>query len=74
MMPIVNGLEEKFARQLTVYRLDAADPENLQLMQIYNVRGHPTFVFIDAQGDPSQVFFGPQSDSVLQEAIQDILP
>lgn len=73
-MPIVNGLEAEFSDQLSIYYLDAAQQENAHLMQQYGLRGHPSFVFLEANGDVSQTFFGPQSDEVMHAAARSILP
>lgn len=74
MTPIVNGLEAEFANEITVQRLDAVEPENVELMQTYGVRGHPSFVILDKNGRVDQIFFGPQEEDVLRVAIQNNLP
>ncbi len=74
MMPIVDGLEEEFDAQITVQRLNAAETDNLQLMQEYGGRGHPFFVFLDENGRVTQTFFGPQDEETLRSTIQPILP
>jgi thioredoxin-like negative regulator of GroEL len=73
MEPIVNGLEQEFSGQLQVMRLDADDPVNEQLMQDLGLRGHPSFAVIDAQGNITARFFGPQSAETLREALQNVL-
>lgn len=73
MEPIVNGLEQEFAEQLQVMRLDADDPVNAQLMQDLGLRGHPSFAVIDTQGHITARFFGPQSAETLREAMQNVL-
>ena len=70
MLPIVNGLEEEFSGELTVLRLDAAEPENTRLMQEYGLRSHPSFVALDKNGRVIQAFVGPQSEEVLRAVIQ----
>lgn len=73
MEPIVNGLEQEFAGQIQVMRMDADDPVNAQLMQDLGLRGHPSFAVIDAQGHITARFFGPQSVETLREALQNVL-
>ncbi len=73
MTPIVDGLEEEFAGQLTVSRLNAADPETVQLQQAYGLRGHPSFAVVDGNGTPSQIFVGLQSEDDLRDAIINML-
>ena len=74
MMPIVNGLEEEFNNEIVVQRLDASETENIELMQEYGVRGHPSFVLLDENGRVVQTFFGPQDEATLRAAIQNVLP
>jgi protein-disulfide isomerase-like protein with CxxC motif len=69
MMPIVNGLEEEFAGKITVAQLNAAKSENVQLMQTYGLRGHPSFAVLDENGRVQQIFFGPQDAAVLRKAL-----
>lgn len=73
MQPIVDGLEQEFSGQISIIRLDADDPANTQLMQDLGLRGHPSFALIDAQGQITARFFGPQSEDTLREAIENNL-
>lgn len=69
MLPIVNGLEAEFGEQIKVERLDAAKQENADLMAEFGVRGHPTFVVVDADGQVQQTFVGPQTGETLRDAL-----
>jgi protein-disulfide isomerase len=69
MTPIVDGLDREFMDQAAVLQLDANKAENAQLQQQYGLRGHPTFVVLDGNGDTLQTFAGPQSEAVLYEAL-----
>lgn len=73
-MPIVNGLEEEFSGEIIVLRLNAIEVENIELMQSYGVRGHPSFVVLAEDGRVSQTFLGIQSEAALRAALQSILP
>ena len=73
-MPIVNGLEEEFSGEITVLRLNAIEPENIDLMQQYGVRGHPSFVVLAEDGRVSQTFLGIQSEADLRGALQSLRP
>ncbi|MBK9053633.1 MAG: hypothetical protein IPL78_22845 [Chloroflexi bacterium] len=73
MEPIVDGLEQEFAGQIAVLRLNADDPVNAQLMQDMGLRGHPSFAVLDTQANITARFFGPQTAATLREAIQDAL-
>ena len=72
MTPIVNGLESDFTDRATVLQLDANEADNAQLQQQYGLRGHPTFVVLDENDRAVQTFIGPQTESVLQEALMTV--
>jgi len=74
MTSIVNGLEAEFSGEVTVFRLNAAEPENVSLMQNYGLRGHPSFAVLDKDGRVTQIFFGPQSEEELRTALKATLP
>ena len=69
MTPIVDGLEEEFSGQVSVTRLDAAQPDNAKLQSQYGLRGHPTFAILDSSGQISELLFGPQEEAVLHQAM-----
>lgn len=74
MTPIVNGLEAEFAGKVAVIRLNAADPRVVAQQAAYNVRGHPSFVLLDAQAQPQHRFLGPQAIETLRAAMSTALP
>ena len=74
MTPIVDGLEEEFGGQVSIIRLDAAQPENAELQNQYGLRGHPSFAVIDGNNQVTQTFFGPQPAGQLRTAIQSVTP
>jgi thioredoxin-like negative regulator of GroEL len=69
MTPIVNGLENDFAGRAEVLHLDANEAGNASLQQQFGLRGHPTFVVLDENGQAVQTFIGPQTGTVLSEAL-----
>ena len=71
-MPIVNGLEEEFAGEIEVVRLDAAGSGGAALQSYYDVRGHPSFAVLDAEGDVLARFYGPQSAETLRNALEQV--
>lgn len=73
MEPIVNGLEQEFAGQITVVRLNAAEPDHIQLQEQYLVRGHPSFVVLDADGAPVQTFVGALPAETLTAALEAVV-
>jgi len=68
-MPIVNGLEEEFAGQVAVSRLNANEGTNSRLQREYGVQGHPSFVVLDGDGAVVDRFFGPQDEETLRAAM-----
>lgn len=73
-MPIVNGLEEAFAGQVRVVKLNAMEPENDRLQAEWGLRGHPTFAVLDEQGNVTARFTGPQPAAALRTAMADVAP
>lgn len=72
MEPIVNGLEAEFGGEIRFLRLDANTAENIRLQQAYGVRGHPSFVVLDASGGTAATFIGPQAPESLRLALEQI--
>ena len=72
-MPIVNGLEDAFAGEITVVRLNAIDGDNAALQSQYGLRGHPSFAIVDERGAVLERFLGPQSEETLRSGIREAL-
>ena len=70
-MPIVDGLEEEFAGEVAVVRLDAASNSGAALQTYYGVRGHPSFAVLDADEDVLARFYGRQSVDTLRVAMEE---
>ncbi len=73
MTPIVNGLEAELAGQITVVRLNAAEPDNDAMMRRLDLRGHPAFVILDGEGQPRQTYLGPQTEETLRQGLAPLL-
>jgi len=73
MMPIVDGLEQKY-EQVTVKRVNAATGEGPQIMQAFRIPGHPTILLFDKDGQERPRVIGPQPADVVEAAVQEILP
>jgi thioredoxin-like negative regulator of GroEL len=73
MTPIVNGLAQEFDGQVAVHQLNAAGPANIQVQSEYGLRGHPSFVVLDADGRSVQTFLGPQTKETLRQAITTVI-
>lgn len=74
MSPIVNRLENEFAGEITVQRLDVNQPENAEIQQAYNLRGHPTFAVLNGSGEVVNRYFGVVDEIVLRQDMQAIAP
>jgi thioredoxin-like negative regulator of GroEL len=70
MRPIVDRLGEEFEDRVAVVQLNAGQMANAELQSQYNLRGHPSFVVLDGDGQAVQRFFGPQAEDVLRQAMQ----
>ncbi len=70
MTPIVDGLKVEFAGKASVLQLNAGQSGNEELQTQWGLRGHPSFAVLDADGQVIERFFGPQSESLLRQAIQ----
>jgi thioredoxin-like negative regulator of GroEL len=73
MMPIVNGLDEEFEGKVSTVQLNAAEEANAMLQNQWGLRGHPTFALVDANDSVVQLFFGPQPEAVLREAMKTLV-
>lgn len=73
MMPVVDRLEEEFAGQVQIVRLNAAVPAEETLAQAYELRNHPAFVVIDAQGQIAVRLFGVQPIEQMRSALQAVV-
>lgn len=70
MAPIVDGLSDEFEGRAAVLQLNASEPANEALLARYGVRGHPSFVVLDGEGQVTQRFFGPQTEEILRQALE----
>ncbi len=73
MQPIVNGLEAEFDGKLTFERRDANTEAGQASLRAYELRGHPSYVIFDADGDPLWSALGVLDADVLREQIQQSL-
>lgn len=72
MAPIVDGLEVEFTGKASVLQLNAGQSGNEKLQSQWGLRGHPSFAILDADGQVTERFFGPQSEDQLRIAIQTV--
>jgi thioredoxin-like negative regulator of GroEL len=69
MMPIVDELEEEFAGEVEVVRLNAGKEDEARMAATIGLRGHPSFAILTADGQVSDRFFGPQPAELLRSAM-----
>ncbi|MEM7798736.1 MAG: hypothetical protein AAF633_06075 [Chloroflexota bacterium] len=65
----MNGLEAEFKDQVNFYRLDANQPENENIQNKLDLRGHPTIALIDPSGEITNRYFGVQAEDVLFDGL-----
>jgi len=70
----VNGLEAEFGKEIQFVRLDAEQPENGRILQAYGLRGHPSVVILDQNGQVAHRYFGPENEDVLREVLRELAP
>ena len=73
MTPIVNGLEAEFEGKVSVVQLNAAQKANAALQSQWGLRGHPSFAVLDENGSVVKLFFGPQVETDLREAMDSVM-
>jgi thioredoxin-like negative regulator of GroEL len=52
MMPMVHGLEKRYAGKVDFVYLNAEDDRTADVRQRFDFKGTPLFVFVDASGAP----------------------
>ncbi len=58
MKPIVHGLEAEYWERVDFVYLNHEAPINRDAMRTYGFRWRPYFVFVDAEGNVIQTWFG----------------
>ena len=58
MKPIVDGLEQEYAGQVEIIRLDIDDPATAEAKAVYKFRYQPTYVLLDASGEVVNSWLG----------------
>jgi thioredoxin-like negative regulator of GroEL len=65
----VDGIEQEFSGKAEIIRLNADEPENERIQQAYGVRGHPSVVIVDQDGQVTERFLGAVPAESLQQAL-----
>jgi hypothetical protein len=69
MEPVVNGLEEDFGSQVEFRRIDANSSDGRAIFQSFSLRGHPSYVLLNPQGEIVWQGLGEQSFESIQSEI-----
>lgn len=69
MEPVVNGLEEKYQDQIEFRWIDANSLVGKTAYQAYVLRGHPTYVLLNPDGDVLWSGLGEVSRGSLEEQV-----
>ena len=70
--PIVDGIEREHEQKLTVIRLNVQDPAGEALLERYEFRFTPTFIFFDGAGDEIQRWLGAIDSAEVRQLMQDL--
>jgi hypothetical protein len=70
MVPVVNGLEEKYRDQVEFRRIDANSQTGKSAYQAYALRGHPGFVLLSQDGKTLWTAIGEQPADAMEEPIR----
>ena len=73
MAPIVDGIEQKYAGQLAVKRVNAVEANGPEIMEAYNIPGHPVTLLFNQAGTEVRRFVGPDTVKNIELAIEDTL-
>jgi thioredoxin-like negative regulator of GroEL len=73
MKPIVDGLEQEYAGQVAIVRLDIDDPATAEAKATYGFRYQPYYVLLDVDGDVVDSWLGRQDKGVFDAAFVAVL-
>ena len=74
MEPIVNGLETEFEPDVTFDRINASSERGQAAMRAYSLRGHPSYVLLDEQGEEVWQFSGQTAEVQLRSQLTALGP
>ena len=69
--PIVDGIERVHEGKLNVIHLNVQDPAGEALLERFDFRFTPTFIFFDATGEEQQRWVGGIISDEVQELLAD---
>ena len=69
----MNGLEQDYSAQIAFDKIDANTEAGRMLLRKYGLRGHPSYVIVDSQGNRLWSASGVIAEAILQETIADFV-
>ena len=73
MQPIVNGIEDDYQEEIEIRRIDAESPEGMTIFNGFSLRGHPSYLLIDPEGQILWQSLGEQPGDDIREQIDSFL-
>ena len=70
MVPVVDGLEDKYGDQVEIRRIDASGGEGLAVFRSYSFRGHPAYVLLQPSGEVVWTGLGEFQIEMLENQVQ----
>jgi hypothetical protein len=74
MEPIVNGLETEFEADVAFDKINATSERGQAAMKSYSMRGHPSYVLVDVNGDVLWQFAGQTEEMQLRSQLASLEP
>lgn len=73
MMPIVNGLQAEFGKQVVFAQFNVSTEDGARLQEHYGLRGHPAYVLVDSNGQVTWRSVGQKPEEELRAPIETLL-
>jgi hypothetical protein len=74
MEPIVNGLETEFEADVAFDKINATSERGQAAMKSYSLRGHPSYVLVDVNGEVLWQFAGQTEETQLRSQLASLGP
>ena len=73
MNPIVDGIEQKYKRQIDVVYVSVDQPDGQELARESGVIGTPTFLLLHSEATQANVLRGSLPAPVIENAIENLI-
>jgi len=73
MNPIVDGIRQKYSRQLNVVYVSMDQSDGKELARQQGVFGTPTFLLLNSEGNQVSILRGSLPAPVIEKAIEDLM-